>query len=121
MDLLRLRLAIEQAIADHAGHARSASSDSIATQKTADAQAKEWLDALVDPRWCKVLVRESACQITGSEASELRDCVLVADDRRGHEIYADPARQCFYLAYAGSPPATVAVRDNVVACFMARQ
>jgi hypothetical protein len=120
MDLPRLRRDIERDIADYAGHAPSMPSDSLATQRPTDAQVAEWLGALVDPVWRKVLVRESACQMTGSEAAALRDCILLADDGRGHEIYVDPANQSFYLAYAGNPPATVAVRDNVVACFMAR-
>ena len=49
----------------------------------------------------------------------IRQCVLVAADGEGFELYYDPADEEFVLAM-GDPPRTIGVRGDAVGCFMAR-
>lgn len=83
-------------------------------------QLAEMRSALVQPRWASVLVRDTVEQMRGEADAELRQCILVADDRNGHELYFDPTAGDFVLAYSGEPPVTFNVRGDAVGCFMAR-
>jgi hypothetical protein len=84
------------------------------------AQLKELQSALVDPVLRVIAVKDSIEQALGRAEPELRECVLVADDHEGYELYYDPAEDNFVLAYSGSPPTTFNVRGDAVGCFMAR-
>lgn len=75
--------------------------------------------ALVEPRWATVQIRDTIEQINAAMPL-LRECVLVADDREGYELYYDPEEKEFFLAYSGNPPTTFNVRGDAVGCFMAR-
>ena len=83
-------------------------------------QLAEMRAALVQPRWGTILVRDTAEQMSGAVAPELRQCVLVADDRNGYQLYYDPPAEEFVLARSGEPPVTFNVRGDAVGCFMAR-
>ena len=82
-------------------------------------QLAEFRDALVEPRWVKVQLKDTPDQWK-ADPPILRDCVLIADDRKGYELYFDPDQNGFVLAYAGHPPSTFMVRGDAVGCFMAR-
>jgi hypothetical protein len=120
MDLMALRHALEKEIAEHVCEAHSAAIGLPMSPEWVREQLADMRDALVDPHWREILVRNSACQITGNEEAELRECILLADDRRGHELYFDPVTRDYFLAFSGEPPATFAVRSDAVSCFMAR-
>jgi hypothetical protein len=83
-------------------------------------QLAEMRAALVEPRWGTILVRDTAEQMSGEASAELRECILVADDRNGYQLYYDPADDDFVLARSGEPPVTFNVRGDAVGCFMAR-
>lgn len=75
------------------------------------AQLSELSAALVEPIWKKVKIEDTFEQVQGRATSEMRQCVLVADDRHGHELYYDPVANEFVLAYSGDPPTTFNVRE----------
>lgn len=120
LDLPSLRFALEKEIAEYAHELGQSPGGLAQSHEWARKQLAELRGSLVDPVWRAVLIRDSACQITGEEPAELRPCVLCADDRRGHELYFDPVIRGYVLAYSGKPPATLMVRGSAVACFMAR-
>jgi hypothetical protein len=83
-------------------------------------QLAEMRAALVEPRWTTILIRDTVEQMRGEADAELRQCVLVADDRSGYQLYYDPVPEDFVLAYSGEPPITFNVRGDAVGCFMSR-
>lgn len=83
-------------------------------------QLAEFKLALVQPTWRSIKICDTVQQAQGKEKSELRNCVLVADDRHGYELYYDPTQDDFVLAYSGNPPSTFNVRGDAVGCFMSR-
>ena len=52
--------------------------------------------------------------------SGVRECVLVADDRDGYQLYYDPIAREFFLAMDRDPPESIGVDGDAVGCFMAR-
>jgi hypothetical protein len=84
------------------------------------AQLAEMRAALVDPHPRMIAISDSVPQLLGKAAPVLRECILVADDRQGYELYFDPVTNDFVLAYSGDPPKTFNVRGDAVRCFLAR-
>lgn len=89
------------------------SSEWVATQLT------QMRASLVEPRWVTVQFKDSLEQINAA-APSLHECVLIADDHEGYELYYDPEAKEFVLAYSSNPPVTFNVRGDAVGCFMAR-
>ena len=81
-------------------------------------QLGEMRAALVTPEW-RVVEKRDTFEEMNQFPPELRQCVLVADDPEGHELYYDPLEEDFVLAL-GDPPQTFGVRGDAVGCFMAR-
>ena len=84
-----------------------------------NAQLAELRQSLVEPRWQTVQLQDTADQLNASQPV-LRECVLIADDKKGVHLYYDPDENDFFLAFAGEPPTTFMVRGDAVGCFMAR-
>jgi len=82
-------------------------------------QLTELKDALVEPKWITVQIRDTSDQWE-ADPPILRECVLIADDRKRYQLYFDPERNDFVLAYSGNPPETFNIRGDAVGCFMAR-
>jgi hypothetical protein len=83
------------------------------------AQLVELRQALVEPRWQTVKLQDTPDQINANPPV-LRQCVLIADDRKGMHLYYDPEQNDFVLALAEDPPTTFMVRGDAVGCFMSR-
>jgi hypothetical protein len=83
------------------------------------AQLAEFRQALVEPRWQTVRIQDTPGQISATPPV-LRQCVLIADDRKGMHLYYDPDENDFVLAFADDPPTTFMVRGDAVGCFMSR-
>jgi hypothetical protein len=77
-------------------------------------QLAEIRRALVKPEWRVVDMSKTA------HPSGVRQCVLVADDRNGNQLYYDPVEREFFLASDGDPPEAFGVSGDAVGCFMAR-
>jgi len=83
------------------------------------AQLAELRQSLVDPKWQTVQLKDTAEQCD-ADPPILRECVLIADDKKGFLLYYDPDENDFFLAFAGEPPTTFMVRGDAVGCFMSR-
>jgi hypothetical protein len=114
-----LRQSLEQEIASYVYIVSSGAVGQPMPGSWVEAQLAELSASLVEPVWRAVAIRDTFEQTTQAQ-SELRQCVLVADDRNGHELYYDPVASEYVLAYSGSPPTTFNVRGDAVGCFMAR-
>lgn len=79
----------------------------------------EFKAALVEPKWVKIHICDTSEQWE-ADPPIIRDCVLIADDLKGYQIYFDPEENNFVLASPGDPPETFCVRGDAVGCFMAR-
>ncbi len=120
MDLQALQTKVEQEIA---GYSYVASAGAVGQPMSAawvSSQLEEMRNALVKPEWKAVAIRDTVEQIKSEVQPEMRQCVLVANDRNGYELYFDPQHGEFVLAYSGNPPTTFNVRGDAVGCFMAR-
>jgi hypothetical protein len=116
MDLIALRAAVENEIDNYVYEIHPEAIGQPWPQERVVDQLVEMRAALVQPTWRDVKIQDSM-----DEAEcEIRPCVLVAVDREGYELYFDPARGDFVLAYSGNPPVTFNVRGDAVGCFMAR-
>ena len=82
-------------------------------------QLAELRDALVEPQWVTIQIRDTSDQWE-ADPPILRECILIADDRKRYQLYFDPERNDFVLAYSGDPPETFNIRGDAVGCFMAR-
>lgn len=120
MNLTELRLRVEAEIASYVyvvpegAIGRPMPSEWVATQLA------EFKSALVEPTWREIIIGDSVQQMLGKAETEIRECVLVADDREGYQLYYDPLQEDFVLAYAGNTPPTAFLRGDAVGCFMAR-
>jgi hypothetical protein len=84
-------------------------------------QLAEFKSALVEPTRREIRIADSTQQMLGQAETELRECVLIADDdREGYQLYYDPLQKDFVLVYSGSTPPTAFLRGDAVGCFMAR-
>ena|SRR5689334_18859699 len=83
------------------------------------AQLAELRECLVEPKWQAVQLKDTPAQMNAS-TPVLRDCVLIADDKKGLQLYYDPDENDFFLAFAGNPPTTFMIRGDAVGCFMSR-
>jgi CelD/BcsL family acetyltransferase involved in cellulose biosynthesis len=120
MNFTELRKQIEGEIASYVYEVpKSALGQAMPTEWVA-AQLAEFKAALVEPARRVVAISDSTEQMLGRVKPELRECILVADDREGYELYYDPSQRDFVLAYSGNPPVTFNVRGDAVGCFMAR-
>jgi hypothetical protein len=80
----------------------------------------EMRNALVDPYWLNVELRDSFEQIALPEPVVQR-CVVVADDRRGFLLLWDPVKCDFFLAQRSDGlPTSIGVRGDAVGCFLSR-
>ena len=70
--------------------------------------------ALVKPAWRIVDMSKTA------NPSGVRQCILVADDPNGGQLYFDPLEREFFLASDGDPPESLGVDRDAVGCFMTR-
>ncbi len=120
MDTKDLRRTIEQEIASYVYEHHPAAQGTPMPQDWVARQLTEMRDALVDPVPRVVEIRDSVAQLRGEVPPDVRECVLVADDKEGNELYFDPVTNDFVLAYSGNPPSTFNVRGDAVGCFMAR-
>ena len=84
-----------------------------------NAQLAELRQALVEPKWETVHLQDTAEQVDANPPI-LRQCVLIADDKKGVRLYYDPDENDFFLAYVGNPPTTFMIRGDPVGCFMSR-
>ena len=82
-------------------------------------QLAEFRQALVEPRWETIQLKDTRDQCD-ADPPILRECVLIADDRKGFNLYYDPEQNDFVLAFSGNQPTTFNVRGDAVGCFMAR-
>jgi len=119
VDLAALRKAVESDIASYVYVVPSGALGRPASQAWLQSQLAEMSAALVEPTWRTVALRDTVAQIRQPEP-ETRQCVMVADDRKGCELYFDPVVGSYVLAHSGSPPVTFNVRGDSVGCFMAR-
>jgi len=72
--------------------------------------------ALVEPKWETVVIRDTP-EGPPLEPHEQRQCILVADDRNGYELFYDPSEKEFFLADGGG---SIGVWGDAVGCFMAQ-
>jgi hypothetical protein len=80
----------------------------------------EMRDALVDPYWTEVEIRDTYAQVKEEQGKLLR-CIVVAEDRRGYLLLWDPVRRDYFLAQAGEGvPCTIGIRGDAVGCFLSR-
>jgi hypothetical protein len=120
VDLLQLRAEVE---AELAGYIYEVPDGSIGTpwsaQRVADGLS-EMREALVDPYWINVEVRDTMQQLNTKDPP-LRDCIAVADDKKGIILLFDPLEASFVLAQRDSQGvSTIGVRGDAVGCFLAR-
>lgn len=120
MDLVALRKSLEQQIASYVYEVPQGAVGRPMASEWVVSQLTEMRSALVEPSWRGVAIRDSVAQALGEQEPELRQCVLVADDQNGYELFYDPLEKNYVLAYSGEPPTTFNVRGDAVGCFMAR-
>jgi len=119
MNLTALRQSVEQDIAAYVYVVPAGAVGRPMPQTWVASQLVEMKASLVQPIWRAVAIRDTFEQ-TKQVATELRQCILVADDRKGNELYYDPVVSGYVLAHTGDPPTTFNVRGDAVGCFMAR-
>lgn len=120
MNLTELRHQVEAEIASYAYDVPKEAMGSLMPREWVEAQLSEFKAALVEPTWCKIMIGDLTAQILGKEKSEYRECVLVADDGKGHQLYYDAKHKDFVLAYSDKTPPFAFLRGDSVGCFMAR-
>ena len=120
MDTRNLRRTIEQEIDSYVYQQHPAAVGTPMPQEWVSQQLAAMRAALVEPVARLIEIRDSVAQMRGEDAPLVRECLLVADDRGGYELYFDPTSNDFVLAYSGNPPTTFNVRGDAVGCFMAR-
>ena len=119
MNLAELRRKVESEIEDYVYEVPPSAVGTPWPQEKVDAQLSEFRASLVDPKWEKVVIRDTHEQRL-AEAPPVRDCILVANDSKGYKLYYDPEEGNFVLASDANPPETFGVRGDAVGCFMAR-
>jgi hypothetical protein len=119
MDIGSLRTFVETEIVRYVYVAPQGAVGKPMPAEWVSAQLAEFRQALVQPRWQAVKLHDTADQIDANPPI-LRQCVLIADDRKGIHLYYDPEQNDFVLAFAGDPPTTFMVRGDAVGCFMSR-
>lgn len=120
MNLTELRLQIEAEIASYEYEIPEGAIGRPMPGEWVATQLAEFKSALVEPIWREIVIGDSVQQMLGEAETELRECVLVADDRDGYQLYYDPLQENFVLAYSFNTPPTAFLRGDVVGCFMAR-
>ena len=120
MDLSAIREEVEREIASYVYAVPAGAVGRPASDAWVEAQLAEMSASLVQPIWRFIAIRDTFQQLTAQSEPEVRQCVLVADDRKGNELYYDPVENGYVLAHSGEPPATFNVRGDAVGCFMAR-
>ena len=119
MDIASLRTFVEREIDRYVYTVPEGALGTPMPPEWVSAQLSEFRQALVEPRWETVQVKDTPDQ-WDADPPILRQCVLIADDKKGHHLYYDPEQNDFVLAYEGEPPTTFMVRGDAVGCFMAR-
>ena len=119
MNLQALRATVEHEMANYAYTVPEGAVGQPMSLEWVSSQLAEMRAALVEPTWKAVAIRDTIEQMNQVQP-ELRQCVLIADDRKGHELYFDPQQAEYVLAYSGDLPTTFNVRGDAVGCFMAR-
>jgi hypothetical protein len=119
MDIASLREFMEREIDRYVYHVPDGSVGQPMPDQWVQDQLAEFRLSLVTPRWVTIRIRDTPEQMMDVTPVH-RDCVLIADDRKGYQLYFDPEQRDFVLACTGSPPETVNVRGDAVGCFMAR-
>jgi hypothetical protein len=120
MDLAALRATVEREIATYTYVVPPGTIGQPMPDEWVTSQLAEMRSALVAPTWKAVAIRDTIEQMRSEVEPELRQCILIADDRKGYELYFDPTAGEYVLAYSGDPPTTFNVRGDAVGCFMAR-
>lgn len=119
MDVASLRAFVEREIERYVYSVPDGALGNPMPDEWVRGQLAEFQQALVEPKWVTIQLRDTPDQ-WHADPPVLRECVLIADDRNGYELYFDPDQNDFVLAYAGDPPTTFMVRGDAVGCFMAR-
>lgn len=120
MDLQALRAEVENEIASYTYAVPEGAVGRPMSPEWVSSQLAEMQSALVEPIWKAVAIRDTVEQMKSQDQPEMRQCVLVANDRKGYELFFDPQQAEYVLAYSGDPPTTFNVRGDAVGCFMAR-
>ena len=120
MNLTDLRHQVEAEIASYVYEVPKGAVGRPMPSEWVAAQLAEFKAALVAPDWREIVIADSVPQMLGKEEPEYRKCVLVADDRKGYQLYYDPQHKDFVLAYSDQTPPTAFLRGDAVGCFMAR-
>ena len=119
MDIASLRTFVEREIDEYVYGAPESAIGKPMSQEWVQQQLTELRQALVTPQWVAIQLKDTLHQME-SASPILRDCVLVANDRNGIQLYYDPDQNDFVLAHSGDPPETFNVRGDAVGSFMAR-
>jgi hypothetical protein len=120
MNISELRELIEQEIDSYIHEDAPDAIGSPMSKEWVVKQLAEFKSALVQPAMRIVQVSDTVQQMRLEIKSEMRECILVADDREGYELYYDPIQDDFFLAHSGNPPTTFNVRGDAVGCFLSR-
>jgi hypothetical protein len=119
MDIASLRTFVEREIDRYVYRVPEGAVGTPMPAEWVNSQLAEFRQSLVEPRWETVQVKDTPEQWK-VDPPILRQCVLIADDQKGHHLYYDPEQNDFVLAFAGDQPTTFNVRGDAVGCFMAR-
>jgi hypothetical protein len=120
MNPSELREKIEQEIDSYNHEVSPDAIGSPMSKEWVTKQLVEFKAALVQPTRRLVQISDTVQQMRLEVKSEMRECIQVADDREGYELYYDPIQDDFFLAHSGNPPATFNVRGDAVGCFLSR-
>ncbi|MCB1935282.1 MAG: hypothetical protein KDF59_05010 [Nitrosomonas sp.] len=120
MNLIELRHQIEAEIASYVYKVPEGAVGNPMTSEWVAEQLAEFKSALVAPILRKIRIADSVSKKLGEKGSEYHECVLVADDRNGYQLYYDPQHKDCLLAFSDQTPPTAFLRGDAVGCFMAR-
>jgi hypothetical protein len=120
MNLTDLRSQVEAEIASYVYEVPDGAVGRPMPSEWVESQLAEFRSALVAPVWREIVIADSVQQMLGKEKPEHRECVLVADDRQGYQVFYDPQHKDFVLTYSDKTPPTAFLRGDAVGCFMAR-
>jgi hypothetical protein len=120
MDLVALRKSVEAEIDSYVYELPDGSVGTPLPNDWIEAQLCEMRNALVEPAWETIGIGDSVDQIIGKEPINQRQCVLIADDKKGYQLYFDPKEKNFVLAYSTDGLPTSFLRGDAVGCFIAR-
>ena len=117
---VNLRTRVETELEQYVYSVRSDSVGNPMSDESVSAQLTELRDALVEPYWTNVEVRDTFEQVALKESPRRRGAV-VADDRRGMFLLWNPIDNDFFLAQDIRGVLTsLGVGGDAVGCFLSR-